>query len=168
MHLHKFILPIINGPNEGLFVTITMYILTGFVGTFGNVWYATVSPLFTCAGPETWHNTFAFGTTTWYQVFLVIAVLPALLTVVYQIINVARSVSEHNISFVVPVYRLIPLIVALSFGMYWAIVAPTAFQQYPRMFLAAIGLVGVDGVVRTRMGFDVQASIHLIDVHRSS
>lgn len=126
-HLDSLVLPIINGPNEGLLAMCIAFIATGVFG---------VSSL---------QFPFAWG----YKLneFLVLlACLAAVATMLYQVSNVCVQLTGERNSIWRPLGRLSPLALVTGTAWAWATTTPELYQHHPLAFLSVQGILITDAV----------------------
>jgi len=130
-HLHDFVLPIINGPNEGILSTVIVYFVAAASGGAG------------------WTATEAFGGFTWFHVVMFLACTSATGTCVMQGINVyKRVVVQDGGSFKPAFQRLIPLLAVSVSGLFWCITSPSLMSKHIRLLYLICGSVFADSVMK--------------------
>jgi ethanolaminephosphotransferase len=129
-HVHHFVLPVFNGPDEGVSIVVAAFLLVSVVGI--GVWDVTV-----------------LGTSvTWRAVMAGIVTLSCIVTVATQATNVARKVSVTGGAAAVAAaaWRFTPVL-ALSATL-WAtfVFAHPVFVAAPRVLFLGMGAAFSDSV----------------------
>eukprot|EP01138_Halocafeteria_seosinensis_P012616 gb/GECG01012890.1/.p1 GENE.gb/GECG01012890.1/~~gb/GECG01012890.1/.p1 ORF type:complete len:403 (+),score=5.23 gb/GECG01012890.1/:1-1209(+) len=142
-HTGDMILPVLNGPNEGLFLTMVTYLGSAVLGP--KVWHAHVPDMLMTPFLRSWSRYF-FGVTTprMTEVMIALVSAAAIVTVLYQFINVSMFERKRGRSALRALLRAWPLLSVLfaCWGGYFF--TPVLFSRHPRIFLGNISVAFVD------------------------
>lgn len=129
-HVGALYLPLINGPSEGIILTVLMFLS---VAVFG---------------PESWAEEIEFLGLERRIALVRITVFAVFATCALQFFNVCRDEAAKGRSVVRAVARLSPLITLQSITVAWQRLSPQLFREHPRLFMLLPGFVFADCVAK--------------------
>lgn len=138
-HTGHLILPIVNGPNEGLLMTMGTFLVTGL---YGHEWWTQELP-----AVQPWVDAVC-GAGLWTATPLLLVAAgcaaAAVVTGVYQVVNVSLHERSKGHSAARALLRLWPIVLVLwgAWGTY--VFAPEVFRAAPRTLIVAVACVYAD------------------------